>query len=101
LISQLQQLKTLSKNVIVKIDKAKGVLSHNAEILNEKADIFYRDGNIKLASSLWEYLLKFDPENQEIKNKLARSERVIKNMRDLRDKGHQVSPTQTSPGDHK
>lgn len=86
LITQLQQLKLLSKEVIVKIDKAKGIITHNAEVLDEKADIFYRDGNIQLAKSLWEYLLKFDPENQSIKNKLARSDRVIKNMLDLRDK---------------
>jgi len=89
LITQLQQLKLLSKEVIVKIDKAKGVLTHSAELLDEKADIFYRDGNIQLAKSLWEYLLKFDPENQSIKNKLARSDRVIKNMPDLRDKASQ------------
>ena len=97
LISQLQHLKLLSKEVLVKIDKAKGILTHNAELLDEKADIFYRDGNIQLAKSLWEYLLKFDPENQSIKNKLARSDRVIKNMLELRDNDPQTPP-ETLPG---
>ena len=85
LITELQALKLLSKEVLAKIDKAKGVLTHNADLLNEKADLFYRDGNIQLAKSLWEYLLKFDPDNPSIKSKLSRADRVLKNMHELRE----------------
>ena len=85
LITELQALKLLSKEVLTKIDKAKGVLAHNTDLLNEKADLFYLDGNVQLAKSLWEYLLKFDPDNQSIKNKLSRANRVLKNMHELRE----------------
>lgn len=85
LITELQALKLLSKEVLAKIDRAKGVLAHNTDLLNEKADIFYRDGNVQLAKSLWEYLLKFDAENPSIKNKLSRADRVLKNMHELRE----------------
>ncbi len=92
LITELQALKLLSKEVLAKIDKAKGVLTHNADLLNEKADLFYRDGNIQLAKSLWEYLLKFDPNNQSIKSKLSRADRVLKNMHELREKPSNKPP---------
>jgi len=85
LIAELQALKLLSKEVLAKIDRAKGVLTHNTDLLNEKADLFYRDGNVQLAKSLWEYLLKFDPENQSIRTKLSRANRVLKNMHELRE----------------
>ena len=92
LITELQTLKLLSKEVLAKINKAKGVLAHNTDLLDEKADLFYRDGNVQLAKSLWEYLLKFDPENQSIKNKLSRADRVLKNMHELRE-----NPTNKPP----
>ncbi len=85
LITELQALKLLSKEVLTKINRAKGVLAHNTDLLNEKADLFYLDGNVQLAKSLWEYLLKFDPENQSIKTKLSRANRVLKNMHELRE----------------
>ncbi len=103
LITELQALKLLSKEVLTKIDKAKGVLAHNTDLLNEKADLFYRDGNVQLAKSLWEYLLKFDPENQSIKSKLSRANRVLKNMHELREKptnkppAHAVGSLQKHP----
>ncbi len=93
LISKLQTLKLLSKEVLAKIDKAKGVLAHNTDLLNEKADLFYRDGNVQLAKSLWEYLLKFDPENRSITSKLSRANRVLKNIHELRENPINKPPT--------
>ncbi|OUS24759.1 hypothetical protein A9Q99_23480 [Gammaproteobacteria bacterium 45_16_T64] len=85
LISQLKRIRQLSKDIHDKIERANNVLTHNVDILDKKADAFYLDGNIQLAISLWEYLIKFDPNNKAIEKKLARSIKVRDNMKNLRD----------------
>jgi tetratricopeptide (TPR) repeat protein len=91
-IEQLKKLNPLPENILIKIDAVNSVLSFNAEFLDEKADLYYRDGNVELANSIWEYLLRLNPDNTDIQLKLTRSEKVIKNMQELRDSGHKTTP---------
>lgn len=92
LISQLKRIRQLSQDIRQKIERANDVLTHNVDILDKKADAFYLEGNIQLAISLWEYLLKFDPNNPAIEKKLARSMRVRDNIDDLREHSPRITP---------
>lgn len=89
-IKQLKRLRPLPEDILRKIDAVNSVLSYNAEFLDEKAEGYYRDGNLELASTIWEYLLKLDPNRTDIKLKLTRSEKVLKNMQELRLNGHRA-----------
>ncbi|MBV1882022.1 MAG: hypothetical protein KUG82_10330 [Pseudomonadales bacterium] len=94
IIERLKKHKSLSNDIQIKIEAINSVLDYNADFLDEKADAFYREGKIELAQSIWEYLLKLNPADAEILLKLSRVEKVIKNVQELRDAGHNAVPPQ-------
>lgn len=64
---------------------AKQFLSSQITKLDQRADNFYRNEHISQAHSIWEYLLRVDPNNSSIRLKQDRSQRVLENMRALRE----------------
>ena len=93
IIEKLKKLKPLPNRVLIKIEAVNCVLDYNAEFLDEKADIYYREGKVELAKSIWDYLLKLNPNSTDISIKLSRAEKVIKNVQELREAGHNASPS--------
>lgn len=93
IIEQLKKFKSLPNDILIKIDAVNSVLDYNADFLDEKADVYYREGKVELAKSIWDYLLKLNPASTDITLKLSRAEKVLKNMHELREGGHNASPT--------
>jgi tetratricopeptide (TPR) repeat protein len=85
-LTQLQQqfpdnadLQTLDAQLRILIEAKVVAASQHAKVL-------YSEGNVQQALSLWEEILPLDPDNPDLQLNISRAQRVLENLRALREK---------------
>lgn len=85
-LSQIQDLKTeVSPTRKARLSAIESFLDEQASHLSAQGDELYRKGHFEQARTLWMLSARLNPLMEETLSKIARSERVLKNLKDLRE----------------
>jgi tetratricopeptide (TPR) repeat protein len=79
--TQDEEIKNLKKS----LDTA---IQARTKILLEEGNHHYSNGNIKQAKSTWEKALQLDPENNMIRERIKRADRVLEKLKQLKKEKH-------------
>ena len=83
-LSQIQDLKTpIPPTQKARLVAVESFLSEQASHLSSQADVLYKQGHFEQARTLWMLSARLNPLDSDILAKIARSERVLKNLEAL------------------
>ncbi|MCK5092639.1 MAG: hypothetical protein KAR30_08945 [Gammaproteobacteria bacterium] len=71
---ELEKLKqSIVNNIRIKVTK-----------ILKQGDILYKNGKIEGAKTVWENALKFEPENEQLHDRISRAERALETLKELK-----------------
>ena len=83
LLGKIEFFEPLPIEVSLKIVTMRHFLKSEIQTLDKQANNFYRLGEIEKAQNIWKFLLDLS-DNEQIKEKFDRSNKVIQNVEKLR-----------------